>query len=175
MVIESNFKCIKLKLPNNKVVDILSSVLSEMYQWIQDSDEKLESGGYIVGYKHEKTGHISLEMVSHPYMLDIRNRVRFNMKDPKHMIFLKKAERNKSYYMGVWHTHPQDVPSPSSIDWEDWKDSLKKEKSGCEYIFFIIVGIKERRIWVGDLQKGIISEIFECEKNEEGLYKVRSK
>ena len=41
MVIESNFKCIKLKLPNNKVVDILSSVLSEMYQWIQDSDEKL--------------------------------------------------------------------------------------------------------------------------------------
>lgn len=77
--------------------------------------------------------------------------------------------------MGVWHTHPQDVPSPSSIDWEDWKDSLKKEKSGCEYIFFIIVGIKEWRIWVGDLQKGIISEIFECEKNEEGLYKVRSK
>ena len=170
MVIEKSCKCVKLKLPNNKVVDVLSPVLNEMYQWIQDVDEKPESGGYIVGYRHKKTGHISLETVSHPYMLDTKNRTRFKIKDPRHMLFLKKAKRNKSYYMGVWHTHPQLIPCPSSTGWIDWADWLEKEKSGCEYIFFVIVGIEEWRVWVGDSQNGIITEIFECKKDKDGLY-----
>ena len=72
--------------------------------------------------------------------------------------------------MGVWHTHPQRIPSPSSIDWADWTDSLKKEKTGCEYIFFIIVGVEEWRVWMGDLKNGIIIEIFEGEKGKDGLY-----
>ena len=55
MVIEKSCKCVKLKLPNDKVVDVLSPVLKEMYQWIQDSNEKPESGGYIVGYQHKET------------------------------------------------------------------------------------------------------------------------
>jgi integrative and conjugative element protein (TIGR02256 family) len=169
--IEKSCKCVKLKLPNNKVVDVLSPVLNEMYQWIQDADGKPESGGYIVGYQHKETGHISLETVSHPYTLDTKSRIRFNIKDPRHILFLKKAERNNSYYMGVWHTHPQMIPCPSSIDWKDWTDSLKKEKTGCEYIFFVIVGIKEWRVWVGNLKNGIITEIFECEKGNDGLYK----
>lgn len=170
MEIEKSCKCVKLKLPNNKVVDVLSPVLYEMYQWIQDAAGKPESGGYIIGYQHKETGHISLEMVSYPYRLDTRNQHRFNIKDPRHALFLKKAKHNKSYYMGVWHTHPQKVPCPSHIDWIDWTDSLKKEKTGCEYIFFIIVGIKEWRVWVGDFQSGKITEIFECEKGKNGLY-----
>ena len=65
MEIEKSCKCVKLKLPNNKVVDVLSPVLNEMYHWIQDTDGKPESGGYIVGYRHKETGHVSLETVSH--------------------------------------------------------------------------------------------------------------
>lgn len=171
MEIEKSCKCVKLKLPNNKVVDVLSPVLNEMYQWIQDADGKPESGGFIVGYRHIETGHISLETVSHPCILDTKERSRFNIKDPYHVFFLEKAKLNKSYYMGVWHTHPQLIPNPSSIDWKDWTDSLKEEKTGCEYIFFVIVGIKEWRVWVGDLENGIITEILECEKGNDGLYK----
>lgn len=72
--------------------------------------------------------------------------------------------------MGVWHTHPQQIPVPSDIDWADWKDSLKEEKSGCEYIFFVIIGIKEWRVWIGDIKNGTICEIFECDKDKDGLY-----
>ena len=102
-VYEKSCKCVKLKLPNNKVVDVLSPVLNEMYHWIQDTDGKPESGGYIVGYRHKETGHVSLETVSHPYMLDTKNRFRFSIKDPRHILFLKKAERNKSYYMKCYN------------------------------------------------------------------------
>ena len=107
MEIRPNSKCVKIGLPNGKVVDVLSPVLDEICKWIQDDCSKPESGGYIVGYQHEHTGNVSLEAVSHPYLMDIKNRVRFDIRDPRHQLFLNKAKRNKSYYLGVWHTHPQ--------------------------------------------------------------------
>lgn len=66
--------------------------------------------------------------------------------------------------MGVWHTHPQMIPEPSSIDWNDWYDTLEVDWTACKYIFFIIVGMKEMRVWVGDFARKEIIEIFECEK-----------
>jgi len=159
-----------MKLPNQKVVDILTPVLEGICKWLQDSDEKPESGGYIVGYQHLKTRNISLESVSHPYALDGKSRVRFDIRDPRHKIFLKKAERKKSYYMGVWHTHPQTIPVPSSIDWDDWHETLLSDKTASQYVFFVIAGSQEMRVWVGDYETGEIIEIDEAQKNEEGLY-----
>ena len=71
--------------------------------------------------------------------------------------------------MGVWHTHPQTIPSPSPIDWEDWKDTLMVDKTSCEYIFFLVAGTEGVRLWVGDFKTKHITEIFECEK-ERDLY-----
>lgn len=170
MEIQPNNKCIKIKLPNGKVVDILNPVMDEIYKWVQDSYSKPESGGYIVGYQHEHTGNISLEAVSHPYPMDIKNRVRFDIRDPRHRLFLNKAKRQKSYYMGVWHTHPQKTPEPSAIDWVDWNETMCSDKTGCQYIFFIIAGTDEWRLWVGDFLTGEIQEAYECEKDSDGIY-----
>lgn len=104
VVIQIDNKCIKMLLPNKKVVDILPEVFLELKKWLQISTELPESGGYIVGYQHNETNNISLESISHPYPLDIKSRVRFDIKDPQHKIFLMKARLRKSYYMGVWHT-----------------------------------------------------------------------
>lgn len=72
--------------------------------------------------------------------------------------------------MGVWHTHPQTIPEPSSIDWEDWNETLKVDRTACEYVFFIIAGTEGARVWVGDFKIKKIFEIFECQK-EGNLYK----
>jgi integrative and conjugative element protein (TIGR02256 family) len=157
-------------LPNGKVVDILSQVLDEINKWLQDECTKPESGGYIVGYQHKKTGNISLEKVSHPYFLDVKNRIRFDIRDPRHKVFLKKEHRRKSYYMGVWHTHPQRVPEPSSIDWDDWNATMCSDKTGCRYVFFIISGTDEWKLWIGDLQTKDIHEAQESIKDAEGIY-----
>lgn len=163
-------RCVKLILPNGKVVDILTPVIEEMEKWVQDEAHKPESGGYIVGYQHKETGNISLEAVSSPFTKDEKNRIRFNMKDPRHKVFLAKAQQRKSFYMGAWHTHPQAVPDPSGIDWEDWNASLQMNTTGCQYIFFIIVGIREWKVWVGDFLDGSITECYECPKNSDGVY-----
>ena len=72
--------------------------------------------------------------------------------------------------MGVWHTHPQRVPVPSDIDWNDWNETMRSDTTGCQFVFFIIAGTKEWRVWVGDLENGKIHELMECEKNTEGIY-----
>lgn len=170
MEIKNDNCCVKIQLPNGNVADVLNPVLTEMFKWIQVDITKPESGGYIVGYQHEKTAHISLEAVSHPYTLDQKNRIHFDIRDPRHNLFLKKAQRHKSYYMGVWHTHPQSDPSPSAIDWEDWNATMQTDKTGSQYIFFIIVGTGSWRIWIGDMKTGKITEGTECPKDNEGLY-----
>jgi integrative and conjugative element protein (TIGR02256 family) len=170
VVLGKESKCVKINLPNGKVVDVLNTVLDEISKWIQDDNMKPESGGYIVGYQHSESGNITLESVSHPFTLDIKSRVYFGIRDPRHKLFLRRSKKNKSYYMGVWHTHPQNVPIPSSIDWDDWKKTLQTDRTGSEYVFYIIAGTEQWRMWVGNMASGEIVEGVECHKNSEGFY-----
>lgn len=170
MAIEIANRCVKMKLPDGKVVDILPEVFQEISKWIQNNDYAPEGGGFILGYKHEKTGNISLEYVTYPRPLDICSRVCFKIRDPIHKLLLVKARVRKSFYMGVWHTHPQTIPDPSTIDWDDWNDTLIQDKTASKYVFFLIAGTKSIRVWAGDFETKHIVEIFECEKYGD-LYK----
>ena len=93
MEIQANKNYVKMNLPNGTVVDVLSPVLDEIRKWLQDDLSKPESGGYIVGYQHKETGNVSLEAVSHPYPFDVRDRIRFNIRDPRHQLLLRKARK----------------------------------------------------------------------------------
>ena len=111
-----------------------------------------------------------MEDISIPHYFDKKNRIRFEIKDIRHKIFLRRKMKKKSYYMGVWHTHPQKNPVPSIIDWEDWKESLKIDKTGSKYMFFIIAGIDEWKLWIGDCNTKQIWEAEEYRKNALGIY-----
>ena len=75
--------------------------------------------------------------------------------------------------MGVWHTHPQRIPIPSAIDWEDWRATMQEDKTGCQYVFFFIAGTDELRVWVGDFLTGKIVEVYESPQNVDGIYYKR--
>lgn len=167
VAIQKTDKCVKMKLPNGKTVDILADVFSQISRWLQVNQNDPESGGYILGYRHIDTDNISLEYVTCPQPLDIRSRTSFRMRDPKHKIFLLRGKISKSYYMGLWHTHPQERPTPSGTDWEDWNDTLRMDRTACNYIFFIIAGTNELRVWAGDSETKRIDELLECAKEGE--------
>ena len=170
VVIKIEERCIKMRLPNGKVVEILPEVIAEISKWTQKESCDCESGGFILGYKHESTGNISLEFVTTPQDEDISSRERFILRDKKHKLIIEKYKEEKSYYMGLWHTHPQVIPNPSVIDIKDWKDTLLKDKTACKYIFFFIAGLEVIRVWVGDIKSKDIIEIYECERIG-GIYK----
>ena len=167
MAIKLNCGCVKMTLPNGHVVDILTPLLNEIRKWLQITPDIPESGGYIVGYEHKDTGNVVLEKVSVPHFLDHRTRTHFDMRDPAHKIFLLKEKWHKSFYMGVWHTHPQSIPVPSPTDWDDWQKTLKEDKTACDFIFFLISGTELTRVWVGNTSNQTIVEIFECHKADD--------
>ncbi len=166
---EYSCSCIKFNLPNGETVDILSNVLQDMAEWIQDEKAKPESCGFILGYENNVTHNITLSEITFPQANDRRNRFFCQIVDRHHFEFLQKNKIKHNYYMGVWHTHPQKIPTPSHIDWKSWNDILKKDKTGCNYAFFVILGETEFRIWAGDFATKAISEIFEVNK-QDGIY-----
>ena len=121
-------RCIKFNLPDGSTVDILTDVVRGMMVWIQEEDNQPESCGFILGYQNYDTRNITLSDITIPQIKDKRTRFFCKLVDSIHFDLLKKSKQKKNFYMGVWHTHPQNIPAPSVVDLNDWKDILKKDK-----------------------------------------------
>lgn len=165
-------RLIKMKLPNKKVLDINTQVLEQISKYTQNEICSNESGGLLVGYTHKKSMNIIIETVTEPQLKDLKSRISFKRKDPRHFALLNFFKKKKSDYLGTWHTHPQDVPYPSRVDILDWKDCLLKERTKNGYILFLIWGRNEFKIWAGDLNTKMIFELDEWPNNK-GLYLKR--
>lgn len=161
---------IKFDLPNGHVVDLLYPQLNEMIKYKQDHYDSPESCGFILGYQNASTNNITISEITTPQKQDFRSRFFCTLRDAFHFHVLRAGmEKHRNYYIGVWHTHPQSIPEPSSIDMSEWAETIKKDKSGADYFFFIIIGTREFRVWVGDKETSRISEVFETEQSN-GLY-----
>ena len=54
-----------------------------------------------------------------------------------------KKSNGEWHYLGEWHTHPEDVPTPSMTDHSSWNKHLKSDLP----LILIIVG--RTHFWVG--------------------------
>lgn len=84
---------------------------------------------------------------------------RFERKSIKHRDRVLNEWRNSKQittYVGEWHTHPEDHPSPSSIDIERWNKELPNNKK----LILVIQGRKS--IWVGFYLNGKVSHLSGC-------------
>ncbi len=162
-------RCIKFVLPDKRTVDLLSNALNEMLKWQQNENIKPESCGFLLGYKNQKTNNITISKITSPGKKDYRTKFFCKLIDIIHFNTIKSEQEKGNYYMGVWHTHPQNIPIPSTIDWKDWYEVLEKDRTGSEYAFFIIIGTEQFRIWVGDYKSKKIEEIFEA-SSADGIY-----
>ncbi|WP_269139197.1 Mov34/MPN/PAD-1 family protein [Burkholderia pseudomultivorans] len=63
---------------------------------------------------------------------------------------LWKAERETMDYLGEWHTHPEAVPTPSSIDTGEWRKICAKKS---DFMMFLILGTRNV-LWVGAGRRG---------------------
>lgn len=103
-----------------------------------------ERFGVLIGSKSVDEEHYWIEHVTQPLPRDKSTRTSFIMQDPGHQRmldkFFKKSGRKK-IYMGTWHTHPQRVPIPSSIDRNDWCSCIKRNMD--RKLFFLIIGAEQ--------------------------------
>lgn len=113
-----------------------------------------ESFGVLIGNHEALTNKYTLVHVTEPMKEDLSKRTFFTMKDPQHQ---KKVDEyfsrsnGEDIYLGTWHTHPESIPSPSLLDFKDWKECIERNKD--RQLFFIIVGIDSALFYVSDGQE----------------------
>lgn len=136
-------------LPCGKTLLIKEEVLNVLYKYKQIRRTDLEAGGILIGRVLIENDNYIIDDVTTPMQQDIRTRHRFLRKSKGHQeyyndLFYKNDGR--CFYLGEWHTHPENTPRPSFVDKRNWKrlNGLGFENG---HLFFIILGIQEFKVW----------------------------
>ncbi|POR66282.1 hypothetical protein BKM30_25105 [Pseudomonas syringae pv. syringae] len=112
----------------------------EVFERHVQSDEGTEAGGILLG--HVRGKHLEVLEASEPTRQDRRLRYFF-----ERMIHGHKSLADRHWqetnglvrYIGEWHTHPQEMPSPSRIDLDEWK-TLAKSRADRRPLLAVVVG-----------------------------------
>lgn len=133
-------------------VKITEDVLKIINSYKQFDKNTNEAGGVLVGRFISNSKNVVIDYVSIPMKGDIRRRRFFNRKRKEHQEFVDKYwnEGEGTFnYIGEWHTHPESIPRPSTIDKSEWKRILKEAKYNSDYLLFCIVGLDSIKLWQG--------------------------
>lgn len=115
------------------------SVLEIFKRHIQGA-EGTEAGGILLG--HVRGKHLEVLEASEPTRQDRRLRYFFERMIHGHKSLAERRWQESNglvRYIGEWHTHPQEVPSPSSIDLGEW-EILATGRTDRRPLLAVIVG-----------------------------------
>lgn len=121
---------------------IMPSVLNKLLSYRQIDVLKKESAGVLIGERRES--HIVVHEISEPGEGDIRRRCFVDRRGPHHQAAVDEAFARSSgalQYLGEWHTHPEDQPTPSATDLATWRRNLAAQ----DPMILLIIGRKD--IW----------------------------
>jgi len=130
-------------------------VLSEMshstiQKYLQHEMSAAEAGGVLLGRLILNSNDVIIDDVTIPSKVDKRNRFFFwrSRKTAQEQVNEAWKESYQTrVYLGEWHTHPEDDPSPSCVDKKNWRRIVRNARYEQESLFFIIAGRKTIRIW----------------------------
>lgn len=111
------------QMPDQKSYVLLQvSVLETFKRYRQCSIAATEAGGVLLGYV--RGGHLEVISATPPQPGDVRRRTRYDRNDKTHQemadLLWEKSDGGIRY-LGEWHTHPEDMPTPSGIDISGWQ------------------------------------------------------
>jgi integrative and conjugative element protein (TIGR02256 family) len=130
--------------------EISAAVLAVLQSHRQDLAAASESGGLILGRLIQASNDIIADEATRPSADDNRGRFFFIRRRTPAQRRVNEAWKESSStrnYLGEWHTHPEDVPSPSAHDLQDWSRLIMQSQFEQDSLFFIIVGRRSVRVW----------------------------
>jgi integrative and conjugative element protein (TIGR02256 family) len=131
---------------------IQNEVLNVFSKHAQTKISMPESGGILLGYVREP--HLEVLEATEPTRWDKRLRSFFDRSAQGHHDLAQRRWSESSglvRYLGEWHTHPEDYPTPSWVDKSGWMKLANKRQDGRP-VLAIIVG-----------RKGLHVELIDCE------------
>lgn len=116
-----------------------ASVLETLAAYRQNSSCATEAGGVLLGYV--RGDHLEVVQATKPQEEDTRLRTRFERSARAHQVIadrLWKESDGLIRYLGEWHTHPEDIPSPSSVDINGWAHRASVRQDGRATLSVIV-------------------------------------
>lgn len=121
-----------------------SSVLEVMNRHMQTKSNAPEQGGILLGRVYENK--FVVEKISTPTELDKCSRYNFERHRLSAQLVINYEFFNSNgqiMYLGEWHTHPEDFPTPSSVDRKMIKSQLANNKIYVSCLILVIKGRKK--------------------------------
>ncbi len=146
----------KFQRPNGGVLQLDATSVGTFTEFKQLTNGTPESGGILLGRLIANSNDIIIDRASMPDLKDRRFRFSFFRRKAPAQRIVDQAWLHSNAtcnYLGEWHTHPEDIPTPSPIDINNWFKLARKTVCELECFFFIIVGRKEIKVW--ELNKSI--------------------
>jgi integrative and conjugative element protein (TIGR02256 family) len=142
---------LSFKIEPEGTLYLTKKVLRKLVSFRQEKSTKKEAGGILLGKQFENNPDIIINDITTPLKGDKRSRHQFyrSISHHKKAVEYWKKSNGTCLYLGLWHSHPEMVPNPSSVDFNDWENALKHGKYEGDSLLFIIVGISEIRCWQG--------------------------
>ena len=150
----------------NKRIKISKQVSEVINNYIQSSNDSLEAGGVMLG-RFLWSEDIVIDYITVPMINDKRKKYFFFRDESTHqkeIIEKWKQSKGTCNYLGEWHTHPEDIPQPSKYDIAQWKKLIKTAQYDSDYIFFLIAGRKQIKVWIGYRESLLIKGLSICRK-----------
>lgn len=135
------------------------AVMITVRQYRQTGSKIPESGGVLLGFR--RADHLHIVEATHPQSKDKRSRFSFDRLDSHHQKFAMRRwiESDETMdYLGEWHTHPQEQPTPSSVDIGAWRTICIEQ---LKPMIFLILGRSDSD-WLG---LGFGQDLFEATPN----------
>jgi integrative and conjugative element protein (TIGR02256 family) len=151
MSLDKNENSYYFYLESESTLKISETAIHQLKLFQQKKRIDKEAGGILLGYQYENSADISIEEISTPFPNDQRSRSRFYRSIEHHHYAVKRWQEtnHECLYLGLWHTHPEPIPTPSTVDYNDWQTALNSGQFERNDLFFIIVGLEEIRCWQG--------------------------
>lgn len=136
---------------NGGIVDFDKSAVKTLLKYRQLKFSDKEAGGVLIGRLIIDCDDIIADEVTLPFPSDKRSRFSFfrGENEAQKLVEEKWRKSNSTQiYLGEWHTHPEDDPTPSAnIDIRNWHEIAHKAVFEQECLYFVIVGRKKTRLW----------------------------
>jgi integrative and conjugative element protein (TIGR02256 family) len=115
----------------------------------QRTRQQTEAGGALLGRHLLDSPDLVVDEVTVPQKADRRSRFFFfRSRQHEEVARTKWAEAKGTLaYLGLWHTHPETDPVPSSVDRRDWEKAVAQGTFEGDRLFFLIVGTERMRVW----------------------------
>ena len=136
-------------------VRVSTKLIEALSTYRQINSSQPESGGVLLGRHLNSNGALLIDSYTPPQTSDTQGRCSFYRSNAHNKLVERTWKESKGHvtYVGLWHTHPEPIPTPSRIDTQDWSNALSKSSFEGAYLFFFIVGQTSIRCWSGKKQR----------------------